>query len=326
MRKRNHEIQRLIEISKQPASERIKENQSSGTQRRRSAKWIILSLCAMLLVSSMLEQYIHYRQDHAANLSPVWIPFIAAIIAAAGIIRLNSNQRWIRVQRAMRWIGLLLLVWTANGLPFILLRISPIKSPGFDWPGLATRMLALVTAIMLGRILLAHQANSATNRSAPWFAYTAFLLALPYPVLRICWAFGGTIGITIPGAAGTGFAPLLFAVPWMLAAALSLFLISPPGWMPRQLLLIAGWTATVIVAMIGPLACWFLVTQLITGTLRVPEGMKIWVPCLFYGSWFLWALAAGAATRSYQLRSAGAPDILSNVPDPAKSIIIEKVI
>ena len=29
-----------------------------------------------------------------------------------------------------------------------------------------------------------------------------------------------------------------------------------------------------------------------------------WVPALFYGSWFLWAIAAAAATRSYQLRSA----------------------
>jgi hypothetical protein len=30
----------------------------------------------------------------------------------------------------------------------------------------------------------------------------------------------------------------------------------------------------------------------------------MWVPGLFYGSWLLWPIAAGAATRSYQLRSA----------------------
>jgi hypothetical protein len=29
-----------------------------------------------------------------------------------------------------------------------------------------------------------------------------------------------------------------------------------------------------------------------------------WVFGLFYGSWFLWAIAAAAATRSYQVRSA----------------------
>jgi hypothetical protein len=319
MRKRSHEIKRFNEISKQPESEMIGESQSCGTQQRRAGQWITLSLCAMVLVAGIFEQLMRNGQDYAANFAPAWIPFVAAVIAAGGIIRLNFNQRWIRVQAAMLWIGLLLMVWTANGLPFILLRVSPVKSSDFDWPGLATRLLALVTAIMLGRIVLTQKAATASNRSATWYAYAAFVLALPYPVLRICWAFGGTIGITIQGAAGSGFAPLLFAIPWVLAAVLSLFLVSTPSWMPRRLLLIAGWTATAIVSMIGPLACWFLVTQLIAGTLRAPEGMKIWVPCLFYSSWFLWAIAAGAATRSYQLRSAITPDILSNVTDLQKA-------
>jgi hypothetical protein len=176
---------------------------------------------------------------------------------------------------------------------------------GVDWPGLATRTLALAAVVVLARLALARPASAAASRPASWYGYAAFVLALPYPVLRICWAFGGMIGITIPGAAGSGFAPLLFAIPWMLAAVLSLFLVLTPSWMPRRLLLIAGWTATAIVAMIGPMACWTLVSQLMMGTISVPEGMKIWIPCLFYGSWFLWAIAAGAATRSYQLRSAG---------------------
>ncbi len=33
------------------------------------------------------------------------------------------------------------------------------------------------------------------------------------------------------------------------------------------------------------------------------EGISFWVPCLFYGSWFLWAIVAAFATRSYQLRT-----------------------
>ena len=36
-------------------------------------------------------------------------------------------------------------------------------------------------------------------------------------------------------------------------------------------------------------------------------GMATWVFGLVYGSWLLWAIAAGAATRSYQLRSAVLP-------------------
>jgi hypothetical protein len=113
---------------------------------------------------------------------------------------------------------------------------------------------------------------------------------------------------------------LLIAIPWLLAAALSLFLVSTPLWMPRRLLLVAGWTATAIVAMIGPAACWSLVTQLVAGGNRGPEDMAIWVPCLFYSSWFLWAIAAGAATRSYQLRSASTEDILTNVTSAVESI------
>jgi MFS transporter, DHA1 family, inner membrane transport protein len=96
---------------------------------------------------------------------------------------------------------------------------------------------------------------------------------------------------------------LLLAIPFLLAAALSLLLASPRRWMPRPLFLIAGWTATAIMAMIGPAACWVMVTTLVSGREIGSNGIAIWVFCLFYGSWFLFAIAEGAATRSYQLRS-----------------------
>jgi hypothetical protein len=105
-----------------------------------------------------------------------------------------------------------------------------------------------------------------------------------------------------PGAAGDGYAWLL-SIPWLLAAALSLLLVSTWRWMPRRLLLAAGWFATVVVAMIGPAACWALVTAVVNGG-GPRNGIAIWVFGLLYGSWLLWAIAAGAATRSYQLRSA----------------------
>ena len=58
-----------------------------------------------------------------------------------------------------------------------------------------------------------------------------------------------------------------------------------------------------IAANVGPAACWALVTAKIHGS-PGPEGMATWVTPLFYGSWLLFAIAIGAATRSYQLRSA----------------------
>ena len=55
--------------------------------------------------------------------------------------------------------------------------------------------------------------------------------------------------------------------------------------------------------MIGPIACWSMVSGLIGGDADF-GGMAGRVYGLVYGSWFLWAVAAGAATRSYQLGSA----------------------
>ncbi len=47
------------------------------------------------------------------------------------------------------WSGLLLLVWAANGLPFDLLRIVRLIPLPVDWPGLATRTVALATAVVV---------------------------------------------------------------------------------------------------------------------------------------------------------------------------------
>jgi hypothetical protein len=146
-----------------------------------------------------------------------------------------------------------------------------------------------------------------------WLGYVAFALALPYPVLRLHWALGGTLGLTSPGGAGAGWEPLLIAIPWALAAVLSLFLASPPPWMPRGLLLAAGWCATAVVAMIGPAAFWGFVSALASGGDMATGEIEFWVFGLFYGSWFLWAIAGGAATRAYQLRSAPPGDALARL-------------
>jgi hypothetical protein len=214
-------------------------------------------------------------------------------------------EPWIALAlSALHWSGLLLMVWAANGLPFDLLRLTPLIPLPVNWPRLATKTLALAAAVVLARLALARPVAPASARAATWYGYAAFLLALPYPVLRTNWALGGTLGLGWPGAAGHGFAPWLLSIPWLLAAAVSLLLVPTWSWMPRRLLLAAGWSATAIVAMIGPAACWALVTALVGGRDPGSKGIAIWVFGLFYGSWLLWAIAAGAATRSYQLRSA----------------------
>jgi hypothetical protein len=280
------------------------ESQSSHSLGSKAEPWIALALCAAVLLGWAVEHLVPNRPDYAQIFAPGWLPLAAAGVAAAGFMPLDGSPQWLRVRRALRWSGLLLMVWAANGLPLDLFRMAGLIPLGVDWPGLATRTLALAAAVVLARLALARPAASASTRAATWYGYAAFGLALPYPVLRTHWALGGTLGLMWPGAAGQGFAPWLISIPFLLAAALSLLLVSPRRWMPRRLLLAAGWSATAVVAMIGPAACWVLVTTLASGADPGLEGIEIWVPGLFYGSWLLWAIAAGAATRSYQLRSA----------------------
>jgi hypothetical protein len=286
------------------------KSQISISMIRRAEPWIALALCSAALLGWIVEHFISNRPAYAATFSPDWIPLAASVLAATGIMLLNGRSRFLRLRRALIWSGLLLMVWAANGLPFDLLRIARLIPLAVDWPGLATRALALAAAVVLARLALAGPQDSSSIREVRsthvvnWYGYAAFALALPYPVLRTWWALGGTPGLMWPGAAGDGFAPWLLSIPWLLAAALSLLLVSTPRWIPRRLLLTAGWSATAIVAMIGPAAFWSLVTTLVSGSDSGMVGIAIWVPGIFYSSWFLWAIAGGVATRSYQLQSA----------------------
>jgi len=236
-----------------------------------------------------------------------------------GLMPLDDPVRRLRARRAVRWIGLLLMVWLANGLLFDLLTLAglmghrnasgAIVMSSVYWPGLVTRAFAFVALLALARLALAAPSATAgapSARPAVWYGYAAFVLALPYPLLRLHWALGGTLGLLSPGAAGRGWEPLVIAIPWMAAAVLSLLLVSPPGWMPRRLLLAAGWSATAVVATIGPAAFGAFLSEVASGSFTTGD-IEVWVFGLFYTSWFLWAIAGGAATRSYQLRTAGPP-------------------
>jgi DHA1 family inner membrane transport protein len=294
---------------------------SSHSPGRKAEPLIRLALCAAVAIGWAAVQLVP-NPESAPALAPDWLPLTAAAVAAAGIKPLDGGSlRWPRIRGAMNWIGLLLMVWTANGLPFDVLTMAGLighrTADGamvmstVYWPGLATRALALAAAVVLARHALARPAAAEPGHPATWYGYAAFILALPYPVLRVHWALDGTLGLSRSGAAGQGWEPLLLAIPWLLAAALSLLLVSPRRSMPRRLMLAAGWSATVIVAMIGPAAFWSVVSTLASGGDPGSDGIATWVFGLFYGSWLLWAIAAGAATRSYQLRTASVQEPLS---------------
>jgi hypothetical protein len=297
------------------------EPPSRNTLGRRAEPWIAVALCAAVAAVGALEQLVRTRPVNGPTLAPDWIAGAAAAFSAAGIMPVRGRPRWVRVRRALLWSGLLLMVWAANGLPFDMLRLAGLIPLPVNWPGLATKTLALGATVVLAHLALARPAVPAPTRAATWYGYVACVLALPYPVFRTHWALGGTLGLEWPGAGGHGWAPWLLAIPWLLAAAVSLLLVPMGRWMPRRLLLVAGWTATAVVGMIGPAACWVLVRVLLQGG-QAPgpkSGIAFWVFCLFYGSWFLFAIAVGAATRSYQLRSAGSANVLADVTVPMRA-------
>jgi hypothetical protein len=255
-----------------------------------------------IVILSVTGQYVAgMPAGYAAVFSPHWIPVVAGVSAMACALQVMYKRP--AVQRLLRWTALLLMVWAANGLPLDLMRLTGLIPLKADIPGMITRTFAVVSVIALAKTALSLPAAPNPVHPGTWYGYAAFLLALPYPVLRIIWAFGGSLGLYWPGAGGIGFAPLVPAIPWALAAILSLMLIKPKTGFRRKFLLTSGWTATAIVAMIGPAAVWVIISGFYGNSLHEIPGMKLWIPCLFYGSWFLWFIAAGAATRSFQLRT-----------------------
>jgi hypothetical protein len=280
---------------------------SKEQQNNKLWQWVVLAFSITTLV---LRLVLHQSPAQPHPLVPTWLLPGLALICVSAVVYSDSRPKWLRFKQSMLWFSLLLTLWIANKLPFDLLYLSGLirnpstnMPPPVDWPGFVTRSFAFISVIILARLALARPNNIAASKPAIWYGYAAFALALPYPVIRILWAFGVMLGLSIPGAGGVGFSPLLFAIPWMLAAILSLLLVYPRRWKPRRFLLVSGWIATAIVAMIGPIAVWTIISGILSHNLEGPPGMAMWVPCLFYTSWFLWAIAAAAATRSYQLRS-----------------------
>jgi len=185
----------------------------------------LLALVCLAVTAAWLVQRLFPSQGDAieAFAAPDWLPLAAAVCGAAGIMSLDRSALWLRVRAALRWTGLLLMVWAASGLPFDLLTAAglmghrtaagEIVQSTVYWPALATRAFALAAVVMLARLTLAQPAGPASTRLPATLGYLAFVLALPYPVLRVHWALGGTLGLKSPGGAGAGWEPLLIAIP-----------------------------------------------------------------------------------------------------------------
>jgi hypothetical protein len=140
------------------------ESQTSHSLGSRAEPWIALVLCAAVPAAGALAHLTRHRPGYAGIFAPDGLRLVAAALAAAGIVRLSGRPQWLRVQRALLWGGLLLMVWASSGLPLDLMRLTPLIPLPVDWPGLATRTLAFAAAVVLARLALARPADPASTQ------------------------------------------------------------------------------------------------------------------------------------------------------------------
>ena len=101
------------------------------TTQSRSEAWVALALCAAVFAAGVLEQLVHDQPAYAEALTSDWLPLAAAGLGAAAIVvRLAARRpRWLRLQGALGWGGLLLMLWAAGGLMIDLLRVASLLVP-----------------------------------------------------------------------------------------------------------------------------------------------------------------------------------------------------
>lgn len=284
------------------------DNREIWQRRRRHLEtWAALALSGAVLLAALVQRLAPGRPAYAEVFAPDWIALPAALLAGlAATATLRGDQASSTARRVIAWSGCVLMMWASGGLLLDLLRVIGLIPFGVDVPGMVTRTVALAATLALAHLTVFRPPHGSPVPVPTWFGWAAFALVLPYPLLKTWWALGGTFGLTGAGVAGElggSFLLWLPSIPFLLAAVLSVMLV--PMWrrIPRWMLLTSGWMATVITANVGLSACWALLVATVNGS-PGPEGMADWVTPLFYGSWLLFAVAIGAATRSYQLRSA----------------------
>ena len=116
----------------------------------------------------------------------------------------------------------------------------------------------------------------------PWAGYAACVWALLFAALSFYWAAGGRVGEGTIGAAVEG--PALAREPWFVAllwitavlklatAGLAFALARGPRWLPRYVLLFAGWGVAALLSLYG-LANLVQHLLIATGVLAVPAGL-----------------------------------------------------
>lgn len=285
-----------------------------------------LVACATTLMAAAVDAGLSSK-DYTKGFAPSWVTALAALL---GVVATFGAMGWPREGLLPRrpvltagWCGCVLMVWSAGGVIFDGLRaLAVLGVPGMppvvDWPGFASRTLAVVAGALLAATVLSYQRacrgrctrcgrdDPASPRSSRrWLGYAACAFALPYPLLKLYWALGGTIARSAVGTTSVEGFPIGETVAFALVGLLALALVQRWGRLvPRRLLLVVAWAAAGALLTMGALAGFGSLAQalgLVDGPARF--GSDGWIVYLVYGSWLLLGVALGGAVVDYQRRT-----------------------
>jgi hypothetical protein len=249
--------------------------------------------------------------------APPWVTVVGAGLA---LVFLWLGRR--RRAAPLGWGGAVLLLWAGGGVVLDLFRAffwaTGIPAGSFArvaWLGAVTRALGLVAAGLVAAAVLRHRRATregcvACGRTVParepvtWPGGLAFALCFPYPLLKLYWSLGGTIGR--PAVYGEGF-PYMEMTMLVGGAVLSLALVQRWGRaVPRPVLLVPAWGAVAALVSMGALAGFGTLSEalgLSDGPVDFTDTRSLSIVGTVYASWLLLGLALGGATLAYQRRT-----------------------
>lgn len=241
--------------------------------------------------------------DNGTGLVPIVVPWVAAVLIV--VVALIGPTRLV----ASPITGLLAAAlavtagWSVAVLLFDALRVVRLVPLPLSGWGLGLRLLLLAgAAAAVQPVLRAHQVRRGRcqqcSRWLPgplariprWPAAVGVAFALPYPVLRVVWLLGGTVGKAGEPDPSDQAVQLAMAVVGALLVALAVVLLvgRGPTWL-RAILGLGGLVAGVgLACTFGPAAVG-MARMMLTNGLNVPPaaGLSMWVFALFYASWTL---------------------------------------
>jgi hypothetical protein len=274
---------------------------------------VAAAVAAMLVLATQTSDEM---LDYGVGVVPALVPWLSACLSVV-VVAVGWDERRDTSTAMSALIGALIIVtaWAITMLPFDVLRmVRLVPLPLSGW-GIALRLLLLVAATaalvpVLGLRRARLERCSACRRAIPgaldrmprWPAVVAVIFALPYPVLRVHWALGGTFGTV-----GTPL-DLDPAVAWgvvivgatLEAFALLLLIGKGPRW-ARALFGLGGVVAGAALTVNGGLAAAVALSAIATEGLESSPGADLTASTflLVYGSWFVAGLGIMAASWRY---------------------------